>query len=171
MRIKSLQRQEQAFVFVNLENGAAVAYEAYGQYLGKGAASNKPGIPEEAYQVDYLITPDLREAAVVASGLAEKGAKIKAVLRLPGEGNPLDDDVNPLTTLDRAFGIEDTAEDFQAFLEKESSLAKTNLIMLQTDENIDLSPSAWDAKQMHLLCPTMIKSLAISGAIFRKKAV
>jgi len=136
------ERKEQAFVFVNLENGAAVAYEAYGQYLGKGAASNKPGIPEEAYQVDYLITPDLREAAGVSSGLAEKGAKIKAVLRLPGEGNPLDDDVNPLTTLDRAFGIEDTAEDFQAFLEKESSLAKTNLIMLQTDENIDLSPSA-----------------------------
>lgn len=169
MRIKSPQRQEQAFVFVNLENGAAVAYEAYGQYLGKGAASNKPGIPEEAYQVDYLITPDLREAAGVSSGLAEKGAKIKAVLRLPGEGNPLDDDVNPLTTLDRAFGIEDTAEDFQAFLEKESSLAKTNLIMLQTDENIDLSPSAWGAKQMHLLCPT-IKSLALAQS-FRKKNV
>ncbi|CAJ1361396.1 unnamed protein product, partial [Effrenium voratum] len=72
------ERQEQAFIFVNLENGAAVAYEAYGQFLGKNAGSNKPGIPEEAYQVDYLITPDLREAAGVTSGLAEKGADILA---------------------------------------------------------------------------------------------
>ena len=127
---------------MNLENGAAVAYEAFGQYLGKGAASNKPGIPEEAYQVDYLITPDLREAAGVASGLAQKGAKLKAVLRLPGEGNPLDEDVNPLSALDRAFGVEDKAEDFQAFLKDESSLAETNLVMLKTDEAVDLTSSA-----------------------------
>ena len=138
----NLSCQEQAFVFVNLENGAAVAYEAFGQYLGKGAASSKPGIPEEAYQVDYLITPDLREAAGVASGLAEKGAKLKAVLRRPGEGNPRDEDVNPLTALDRAFGIEDKAEDFQAFLKGESSLAETNLVMLKTDEAFDLNSSA-----------------------------
>lgn len=140
------ERQEQAFVFVNLENGEAVAYEAFGQFLGRGAGSNKPGIPEEAYQVDYLITPDLREAAGVASGLAEKGAKLKAVLRLPGEGNPLDDDVNPLSSIDRAFGIEDTAEDFQSFLEdqgsKKAELSETKLIMLTSDERVDLTPSA-----------------------------
>ena len=58
-----------------------MAYEAYGQFLGKNAGSNKPGIPEEAYQVDYLITPDLREAAGVTSGLAEKGADILAAHR------------------------------------------------------------------------------------------
>lgn len=135
--------QEQAFVFVNLENGAAVAYEAFGQYLGKGAGSNKPGIPEEAYQVDYLITPDLREAAGVAAGLAEKGAKLKAVLRLPGEG-PLED-VTPLAALDLlGVGIEDKAEDFQTFLKddrSDSSLSETNLVMLQTDETVDLSSS------------------------------
>eukprot|EP00438_Fugacium_kawagutii_P034620 Skav225852 [mRNA] locus=scaffold345:228473:229997:+ [translate_table: standard] len=138
------ERQEQAFVFVNLENGAAVAYEAFGQYLGKGAGSNKPGIPEEAYQVDYLITPDLREAAGVAAGLAEKGAKLKAVLRLPGEG-PLED-VTPLAALDLfGFGIEDNAEDFQTFLKddrSDSSLSETNLVMLKADETVDLSSSA-----------------------------
>ena len=136
-------QQEQAFVFVNLENGDAVAYEAFGQFLGRGAGSNKPGIPEEAYQVDFLITPDLREAAGVAAGLAEKGANLKAVLRLPGEGNPLDEDVNPLTAMDRAFGIEDTADEFEKFMKEESSkkpeLSKTKLIMLETGSSIDLS--------------------------------
>jgi len=133
------ERQEQAFIFVNLENGAAVAYEAYGQFLGKNAGSNKPGIPEEAYQVDYLITPDLREAAGVTSGLAEKGADILAVLRLPGEGTPLDEDANPLTALDRAFGgVEDDADEFRDHLKGQSRLEKTKLILLQADEVADL---------------------------------
>ena len=42
----------------------------------------------------------------------------------------------------RAFGIEDKAEDFQAFLKGESSLAETNLVMLKTDEAFDLNSSA-----------------------------
>ena len=128
---------------MNLENGAAIAYEAFGQYLGRMAASNRPGIPEEAYQVDYLITPDLREAAGVVSGLADKGTKLKAVLRLPGEGNPLDQEISLLTAVDRAMGIEDKEKEFESFLkdqkERKPELAETKLMMLTTDERVDLT--------------------------------
>ena len=63
----------------------------------------------------------------------------EAVLRLPGEGTPLDEDANPLTALDRAFGgVEDDADEFRDHLKGQSRLEKTKLILLQADEVADL---------------------------------
>ena len=118
-----------------------MAYEAFGQFLSKGASSNKPDIPEEAYQVDFLITPNLGEAAAVCAGLAQKGAKLRGVLRLPGEGPIQEEDSNPLAALDKAMGgIEDDPEEFRSFLkEKGSPLSEIELLMAEANgEPVDL---------------------------------
>merc|ERR1719198_108654 len=70
---------EAAFLFINLETGIAVGYEGFGQYCGEGARSQRDGIPEAAYQLDYLVTPSLSEAAECLKGLAAKGAKVRGV--------------------------------------------------------------------------------------------
>ncbi|CAE7628419.1 unnamed protein product [Symbiodinium necroappetens] len=126
------EKQEQGFIFVNLETGAAVAYEAFGQFLSKGASSNKPDIPEEAYQVDFLITPNLAEAAGVAAGLTQKGAKLRGVLRLPGEG-PIQEEESPMAALDKAFGgIDDDPDQFRNFLKDQGPpLSDTRLLMAE----------------------------------------
>lgn len=126
------QRLEQAFVFVNLETGIALGYEALGQYLGAGASSWLSGIPEEAYQVDYLVSPDLREAAGVVKGLTAKGAVIRGVVRLPGNNfskikeagvSPV---FQPLLAADRAVdrmlgGVDDEPEEFREFLKQQAA--------------------------------------------------
>ncbi|CAE6971928.1 unnamed protein product [Symbiodinium natans] len=128
------EKQEQGFIFVNLETGAAVAYEAFGQFLSRGASSNKPDIPEEAYQVDFLITPSLAEGAGVAAGLTEKGAKLQAVLRLPGEG-PIQEEESPMAALDKAFGgIDDDPDQFLNFLkDRGPPLSDTQLLMAEAN--------------------------------------
>lgn len=122
------QAPECGFVFVNLETGIAVAYEALGQFLGSGAASMRDGIPEEAFQVDYLITPNLREAAGVASGLTKKGAVLRAVVKLPDPLAPavkpeeaLNPILKPLLVVDRGLdsmlgGVGDDPQEFREFL-------------------------------------------------------
>ena len=119
---------------MNLETGAAVAYEAFGQFLSRGASSNKPDIPEEAYQVDFLITPSLAEGAGVAAGLTEKGAKLQAVLRLPGEG-PIQEEESPMAALDKAFGgIDDDPDQFLNFLkDRGPPLSDTQLLMAEAN--------------------------------------
>ena len=118
-----------------------MAYEAFGQFLSKGASSNKPDIPEEAYQVDVLITPSLAEGAAVASGLTEKGATLQAVLRLPGEG-PIGEE-SPLAGLDKAMGgIDDDPDQFLNFLkDRGAPLSETQLVMAEANgEPVDLAP-------------------------------
>jgi len=120
------EEPEVGFVFVNTKTGVAVAYEAFGFFLGPGASSTREGIPELAYQVDYLVTPDLREGAFVAKGLTEKGAKLRGVVRLPPlfeepEVTPI---LAPLVALDSAIdwamgGIDDKPEAFKAYVQKE----------------------------------------------------
>eukprot|EP00931_Biecheleriopsis_adriatica_P008945 TRINITY_DN110078_c0_g1_i1.p1 TRINITY_DN110078_c0_g1~~TRINITY_DN110078_c0_g1_i1.p1 ORF type:complete len:416 (+),score=98.11 TRINITY_DN110078_c0_g1_i1:32-1279(+) len=140
---------EQAFLFINLENGVALGYEATGQFLGPGASSDKQGIPEEAYMIDYLVTPDLREAAETAKGLTQRGTVLRAVVRLPGESFPRSaaaDGSNPLITLDRAIdgwmgGIVDDPVAFRGFLEKQGSpLSEVSLVTPEANgEAIDLA--------------------------------
>eukprot|EP00440_Ansanella_granifera_P005495 gb/GFBE01005969.1/.p1 GENE.gb/GFBE01005969.1/~~gb/GFBE01005969.1/.p1 ORF type:complete len:366 (+),score=78.49 gb/GFBE01005969.1/:1-1098(+) len=136
------EKQEQAFVFVNLETGVALGYEAKGQYLGPGASSQKQGIPEEAYQIDFLVTSDLRETKEVAKGLTSKGAVLKAVVRLPGqvsESGSSGDSSNPLLAVDRALdgllgGIDDDADQFKQFLQKEGgALADTSILLPESN--------------------------------------
>lgn len=74
---------ESGFVFVNGETGIAVGYESVGLYCGRGAGTNPGNVPEEAYQVDYIVTPDLAEAAGIVKGLTEKGAVLRGVVKLP----------------------------------------------------------------------------------------
>jgi len=131
------QTPEIGFIFVNLETGIALAYEAFGQFLGSGAASDREGIPEEAYQVDYVVTPNLREAGGVAEGLTKKGAVLRGIVRLPAVGVQ-DDSPNPLLTpllaLDKGFdsalgGAGEGSEEFRAFLQKQGPpLSETRLI-------------------------------------------
>jgi len=145
------EEPEVGFVFVNTKTGVAVAYEAFGMFLGQGASSNREGIPELAYQVDYLVTPDLREGAFVAKGLTEKGAKLRGVVRLP----PLFEDpevtpiLAPLVALDRAIdlamgGIDDKPEGFRDYLEKEGGdLANIELFdLVATGGKVELNGAA-----------------------------
>ncbi|CAE7819036.1 unnamed protein product [Symbiodinium sp. CCMP2592] len=154
------EKQEQGFIFVNLETGAAVAYEAFGQFLSKGASSNKPDIPEEAYQVDFLITPNLAEAAGVAAGLTQKGAKLRGVLRLPGEG-PIQEEESPMAALDKAFGgIDDDPDQFRNFLKDQGKpLAETRLLMAEANGAPELAAVAtqlpdirWLGRQILMWC-------------------
>lgn len=120
------EEPEVGFVFINTKTGVAVAYEAFGMFLGQGASSEREGIPELAYQVDYLVTPDLREGAFVAKGLTEKGAKLRGVIRLPPlfeepEVTPI---LAPLVMLDSAIdyamgGIDDKPEAFRDYMQKQ----------------------------------------------------
>lgn len=66
-------------------DGLSVAYEGRGQYLGEGAGYDfgDPATNKMLREVDYLITPSLREASTVAKGLINKGGYLKAVVRLP----------------------------------------------------------------------------------------
>ncbi|CAE8632168.1 unnamed protein product [Polarella glacialis] len=131
-------KQEEAFVFVNLETGIAVGYAGSGQYLGPGAATFKRGIPEEAYQVDYLVGPSFREAAFCAEGLTKKGAVLRGIVILPSGlessridlgGSKMPDAYN--TALDSLLGgIDDSQEAFQTFMEKQGApLSKTRLLL------------------------------------------
>lgn len=129
---------ELGFIFVNLETGQAVGYEAQGLYLGENAATVRQGIPDEAYQVDHIITPDLRKAAGVAKGLTGKGAILRSVVRLPEFGTkPVKEADGVLgalltidKTLDSALGsIDDDPKEFREFLQKQGNpLAKTQLL-------------------------------------------
>lgn len=74
---------EIGMIFINMVTGIAVAYEAKGNFCGQGGESKAQGIPAEAYQIDYLITPNFREAADVVRSLTIKGAQIRGVVRLP----------------------------------------------------------------------------------------
>lgn len=128
---------EVGFVFVNLETGVAVGYEAFGQFLGPGASSEREGIPEEAYQVDYLVTADLRETGAVVKGLTAKGAELRGVVALPSrnsgavaaaESNPV---LGVLLAQDRfvgkVLGETNTPDEFRSMLSQDTSLAKTRL--------------------------------------------
>lgn len=129
---------ELGFIFVNLENGVALAYEASGLFLGPGAKSERDGIPEEAYQVDYLVTPSLAESTGVVEGLTERGAELRGVVKLPSDdAAPADEGSNPLLSsliafdrkLDSALGGADTADAFREFLgSKGPPLAKTRVL-------------------------------------------
>lgn len=146
---------ESGFIFVNMETGVAVGYEALGQYCGPAAASTREGIPEEAYQIDYLVTPDLRTASGVVKGLAERGAQLRAVVRLPGlktdselveEANPV---LAPFLALDRGVdaalgGIGDDPAEFQAFLAKQDGpLSQIRLLVPTVDaEPVELDGAA-----------------------------
>jgi hypothetical protein len=126
---------ESAFLFVNLNTGLCVAYEAMGQFLGEDAKSSRDGIPEEAYMADYLITPNLRTAAGTCRGLADKGAQLRAVVRLPAPGAVPDDETisaakeaNPVLGAVLAFdrsidsalgGIGDSSDEFLEFMKKQ----------------------------------------------------
>lgn len=128
------QPTEVGFIFVNMETGIAVGYEAQGRFLGENAASTRDGIPEEAYLIDYLITPDLREASGVVKGLTDKGAELRGVVRLPPAGAEEKPDLGPLSALDEAIdkalgGIDDDPGQFTDFLKKQGGLlAKTRLL-------------------------------------------
>lgn len=133
---------ECGFVLVNMKSGVALAYEAMGQFLGPGAASQRQGIPEEAYQVDYLITPELREATGVVKGLTAKGAVLRAVIKLPNPeaDTPAGDGTNPILApllaidrkLDEALGgIGGSPQEFREFLRSQGPpLADTCLYEL-----------------------------------------
>lgn len=137
------ESMESAFIFVNLQTGLALGYEATGLYLGPGASSNLEGIPEEAYQIDHLVTPDLRETAEVLKGLNKKGAVIKSVTRLPTQGeedtagapNPLMSLLGPVLAVDRGVdqvlgGVGDVPEEFLDFLKRSGApLEKTKLLL------------------------------------------
>merc|ERR1719265_2489582 len=146
---------ESGFIFVNLETGVAVGFEASGQYCGPNAASTVDGIPEAAYQIDYLITPDLRSTSGVVKGLADKGAALRAVVRLPGlkteteiaeETNPM---FAPFLALDRGVdaalgGIGDDPAEFQSWLSKQGApLSDIVLLAPAADaEAVDLDGAA-----------------------------
>lgn len=136
---------EQAFEFVNCVNGAAVGYEAKGLYLGPGGSTIRGGVPEEAWMIDYLITPDLREAASCYAGLANKGTVLKAVVRLPGDTADKGDPSNPMFLLDKKIdevlgGIDDDPDEFRAFLKKQDApMRDTELLMLEPNSRaVDL---------------------------------
>lgn len=120
------ETREVGFLFINTKTGIAVGYDALGQYLGPGASSNLPGIPEEAYQVDYLLTPDLRETTEVVKGLQAKGTLLRGVVSLPNPVPPPNPVVSALLAVDRTLdrvlgGAGDTPEDFQDFLRQQGS--------------------------------------------------
>eukprot|EP00929_Paragymnodinium_shiwhaense_P119288 TRINITY_DN9117_c0_g1_i1.p1 TRINITY_DN9117_c0_g1~~TRINITY_DN9117_c0_g1_i1.p1 ORF type:complete len:406 (+),score=107.44 TRINITY_DN9117_c0_g1_i1:55-1272(+) len=137
---------ESGFLFVNMKTGLCVAYEATGQFLGPDARSEREGIPEEAYQLDYLITPDLTEAAGVSRGLTMRGAMIRGVVKLPDvgghakkeESNPLVDAyISAEKTVDSLISggddvkseIGESEQEFIDFLQKMGRpLADTKLI-------------------------------------------
>jgi len=128
---------ECGFMFVDLETGKTVAYEALGKYLGSGAASTRQGIPEESYEVNYLITPDLREASETVKGLVGKGAQLNGVVQLAKPSEDQEEDnilLAPLLALDRAVdkalgGVDDTPDEFREFLKKQgASLADVKLV-------------------------------------------
>jgi len=128
---------EQAFTFVNLDSCVAVGYDARGLYLGRGAASARRGIPDEAYEIDYLVSPDLRESAAVVEGLAKKQKTLKAVVRLPSKQREFAEETSPLGFLDKAIdtllgGIDDTEEAFREFVKKQSK--PTSKLRLETLE-------------------------------------
>jgi len=118
-----------SFVLVDTATGIAVAYEPMGQHLGPnggGGGIARSGIPQAAYEIDFLITPLLRDTAGVLKGLREKGANIRAVIKLPAP--PSDFDPNPLLIPLLAFdefvdkglgGVGENEEEFRAFLKKE----------------------------------------------------
>lgn len=124
---------ETGFLFVNMKTGIAVAYEALGKFLGTDASSTRDWIPEEAYQADYLVTPDLVAAAGICRGLASKGAELRAVVLVPPFGRAAPsvggDDGGILGALDKAalafdrsveaalgIGSDGTSDAFRAFL-------------------------------------------------------
>jgi len=128
---------EQAFVFVNLDSSLALGYDARGQFLGQGASTGRQGIPDFAYEIDYLVSPDLRESAAVASGLAKKSGELRSVVHLPGSGRQFaEGGSNPLAMLDKALdsilgGIDDSPEAFREYVKQNKEISK---IQLQTLE-------------------------------------
>lgn len=150
------QTPESGFLFVNMKTGHCVAYEATGQFLGPDARSEREGIPEEAYQLDYLIAPDLTEAAGVSRGLTMKGAQIRAIVKLPDAAGAAkkDDESNPLIdayiSAERSVdsmisgGVDEEPSDEKEFRELLHKMGKplsdTKLISLAAaDQPVDLS--------------------------------
>mmetsp|Transcript_15967 Transcript_15967/g.29218 ORF Transcript_15967/g.29218 Transcript_15967/m.29218 type:complete len:357 (+) Transcript_15967:49-1119(+) len=121
------QPVESAFVFVDAATGLAIGYEAVGEYLGTGASSQVDGIPEEALQIDYLITPDLREAGEVLKGLVKLGElSVKGVVSLAEAEDEDQSILAPFLFIDRAIdktlgASGETPEEFREFLRQQGS--------------------------------------------------
>lgn len=127
--------QEIGFIFADLDTGLGIGYEAMSQYLGRAWLTFNAMVPEEAYQIDYLVVPNLREAGEVCKSLVKKGTPLRGVIWVPHQLPLQADLLEPLRQLDAAVdtalgGTGDERKDFKKYIKDqgEKKLKEIKLI-------------------------------------------